>query len=92
MQQRPLRPKTIEFEAAPGWRDAPQTLSTLPVPAHGDPPRPHANLRAGAVTFPDVGELSFRVAEDADWREFIPYSVMGLIGGWAILGALSWLF
>ena len=92
MQQRPTRRETIEFEAVPGWQDAPQTLDALPVPSRNVEPRPHAHLRPGAVTFPDVGGLSFRVGEEADWREFLPYSVFGFVAGWLVLGLISWLY
>ena len=94
MQQGPTRRKTIEFEAAPGWQDAPQTLDTLPVPSGEEGLRPHVNLKAGAVTFPDVGALSFRVAgeQEADWRAMLPYSIAGFALGWIILGFISWAF
>ena len=92
MQQGPIRRKTVEFEAAPGWQDAPQTLDTIPLRSPSTRPRPHAHLRDGAVTFPDVGELSFRVAEDATWRELLPYSLVGFVAGWVVLGLLSWLY
>ena len=94
MQQGPTRRKTIEFEAAPGWQDAPQTLDALPLPVPGGAPRPHANLAPGAVTFPDMGSLSFRVSaagDAAEWRELLPYSAMGFVGGWVVLGLLTWL-
>jgi hypothetical protein len=91
MQQGPIRRKTIEFEAVAGWQGAPQTLNVLPLASRHGQPRPHANLRAGAVTFPDVGSLSFRVSEEAEWREFLPYSFLGFVGGWVVLGLLSWL-
>ena len=73
-----------------GWQDAPQTLDAIPMPTTGQP-RPHSHLRPGAVTFPDVGELSFRVADEASWRELMPYSLLGFLGGWVVLGLLSWL-
>ena len=92
MQHGPTRRKTVEFEAVPGWQGAPQTLDAIPLPATSTRPRPHANLRPGAVTFPDVGGLSFRVTDDAGWRDLLPYSVIGFTSGWVFLGLISWWF
>ena len=90
MQNGPTRRRTIEFEPAPGWQDAPQTLDAIPLPVQAAP-RPHTNLRPGALTFPDVDQLSFRVHDEATWRELLPYSLLGFAGGWLILGLISWL-
>ena len=52
--------------------------------------RPHAHLRTGALTFPDVANRSFRREATGDWRDLLPYSAAGFAVGWVLLGLLAW--